>query len=195
MNQPLGDWAGHAAEIGETLEILEGGGPPETVELTLALAGELGSLLGVDLSPSRLRPVLASGAAREQFARWAVEQGARADWFENPDLPLAPVEKVVLAGRDGVVRRACGTATSASSSRRSGRRPAGGRRRARRGSRCTIGPGSAAEWRRGRSWRASISAARTPDSPLVSPTASRSADDGATPPLIHEAVRVASAGR
>ncbi|MGE0640464.1 MAG: thymidine phosphorylase [Thermoanaerobaculia bacterium] len=105
MNQPLGDWAGHAAEIGETLEILEGGGPPETVELTLALAGELGSLLGVDLSASRLRPVLASGAAREQFARWAVEQGARADWFENPDLPLAPVEKVVLAARDGVVRR------------------------------------------------------------------------------------------
>ena len=51
MNQPLGDWAGHAAEIRETLAILEGGGPPETIAVTLALAAELGRMLGIDLSP------------------------------------------------------------------------------------------------------------------------------------------------
>lgn len=103
MNQPLGDWAGHAAEIRETLDILEGGGPEETLELTLALADELGRLLGVDLSPARLRPLLASGAARERFARWAVAQGAHSRWFDQPELPLAPFETVIRAERSGVV--------------------------------------------------------------------------------------------
>jgi len=105
MNQPLGDWAGHSAEIRETLEILEGGGPAETIGVTLALAAELGRMLSVDLSPERLRGFLASGAARERFARWAVAQGAETAWFDRPELALAPVEKVFVAGRAGVVSR------------------------------------------------------------------------------------------
>jgi pyrimidine-nucleoside phosphorylase len=105
MSQPLGDWVGHAAEIRETLEILEGGGPEETIEVTLALAGELGRMLGVDLSAARLRGLLAGGQARERFARWAVAQGAKAAWFDSPELVLAPVEKVFRASRSGVVSR------------------------------------------------------------------------------------------
>jgi thymidine phosphorylase len=105
MNQPLGDWAGHAAEIRETLDILEGGGPAETIDLTLDLAGELGRLLGIDLSRARLTPLLASGAARERFVRWAVAQGATAAWFDRPELPLAPREVPIVAARAGVVAR------------------------------------------------------------------------------------------
>ena len=71
MNQPLGDWAGHASEIREVLDCLEGGGPRETVELTLALALALGGQIGADWTEARLRALLASGAAPASSAgRW-----------------------------------------------------------------------------------------------------------------------------
>ncbi len=104
MDQPLGDWAGHAAEVHEALECLEGGGPEETVDLTIALAGELGRLLGRGWSAGELRRTLGSGRAREAMVRWAVAQGADAKWFDAPTLDLAPVERVLVAHRGGVVR-------------------------------------------------------------------------------------------
>jgi pyrimidine-nucleoside phosphorylase/thymidine phosphorylase len=103
MNQPLGDWAGHASEIREVLDCLEGGGPRETVELTLALALALGGQIGADWTEARLRALLASGAARASFVRWAVAQGAAERWFDRPHLPLAPHEVVVTARRRGWV--------------------------------------------------------------------------------------------
>ncbi|MEO8277683.1 MAG: thymidine phosphorylase [Thermoanaerobaculia bacterium] len=103
MNQPLGDWAGHACEIRETLDCLEGRGPAETIELTVALALTLGRKIGAEWTAEGLRALLASGAARERFVRWAVEQGVDEHWFDRPDLPLAPVENVVRAPRDGFV--------------------------------------------------------------------------------------------
>jgi pyrimidine-nucleoside phosphorylase len=103
MNQPLGDWAGHASEIREVLDCLAGGGPREMIDLTLALALALGRQIGAAWSESSLRGLLASGAARERFVRWAVAQGATERWFEHPDLPLAPVEVVIQARRSGFV--------------------------------------------------------------------------------------------
>ncbi|HSM14969.1 MAG TPA: thymidine phosphorylase [Thermoanaerobaculia bacterium] len=103
MSQPLGDWVGHAAEVREALDCLEGAGPEETLRLTFALALEIGALLGVDLGEERLRAALGSGRARECFVRWAVAQGAEPGWFARPTLPLAPVERVVEAPRSGVV--------------------------------------------------------------------------------------------
>lgn len=105
MDQPLGDWVGHAAEVREVLDCLEGRGPKETVELTIALALELSESLGLGWSEASLTALLASGAPRERFARWAVEQGAEASWFDAPELPLAPVERVLVAPRGGVVAR------------------------------------------------------------------------------------------
>lgn len=105
MDQPLGDWVGHAAEVREVLDCLEGRGPKETVELTVALALELSESLGLGWSEASLTALLASGAPRERFARWAVEQGAEASWFDAPELPLAPVERVLVAPRGGVVAR------------------------------------------------------------------------------------------
>ncbi len=103
MNQPLGDWAGHASEIREVLDCLAGGGPRETIDLTLALALSLGRQIGAGWSESSLRGLLGSGAARERFVRWAVAQGATERWFDRPDLPLAPVEIVIQAPRSGFV--------------------------------------------------------------------------------------------
>ncbi|HLF56603.1 MAG TPA: thymidine phosphorylase, partial [Thermoanaerobaculia bacterium] len=105
MDQPLGEWSGHAAEVREALDCLEGGGPRETVELTVALALELVRLTEADLDEAALRAALGSGRAREAFVRWAVAQGAERAWFDRPELVLAPVERPILAGRTGVVRR------------------------------------------------------------------------------------------
>jgi thymidine phosphorylase len=105
MDQPLGEWAGHAAEVREALDCLEGGGPRETVELTVALALELARLTGAGLDDGALRATLGSGRAREAFVRWAVAQGAERAWFDRPRLELAPVERPILAPREGVLRR------------------------------------------------------------------------------------------
>ena len=105
MNQPLGDWAGHSCEIREVLDCLAGGGPPETLDLTLALALALGRQLDAGWTEASLRDLVASGAARACFVRWAVAQGADEAWFDRPDLPLAPAEVVVRAPRSGCVAR------------------------------------------------------------------------------------------
>src|SRR5204862_5074763 len=41
MDTPLGMAAGHSLEVAESVEVLAGGGPPDVVELTLALAREM----------------------------------------------------------------------------------------------------------------------------------------------------------
>jgi len=105
MDQPLGEWAGHAAEVREALDCLEGGGPRETVELTLALAAELVRLVGAEIDRAGLEAALADGRARQAFVRWAVAQGADAAWFDAPRLDLAPVEVAIRAARSGVLCR------------------------------------------------------------------------------------------
>lgn len=103
MNQPLGDWAGHACEIREVLDCLEGRGPRETVDLAIALALALGGEIGAGWSEASLRALLASGAARDRFVFWAVAQGAAERWFDHPELALAPAETVIRARRAGFV--------------------------------------------------------------------------------------------
>ncbi|HEV8632128.1 MAG TPA: thymidine phosphorylase [Thermoanaerobaculia bacterium] len=101
MSQPLGRWVGHACEVQETLELLQGEGPGDLQELTFALATEVAALHGVALEPQRLAEAIASGAARETFLRWARAQGAAAAWTASPRLPLAEEEHVVTSSQAG----------------------------------------------------------------------------------------------
>ncbi|HXU46268.1 MAG TPA: thymidine phosphorylase [Thermoanaerobaculia bacterium] len=105
MNQPLGRWAGNAAEVREALDCLEGGGPEDLRELTLALAEEVSALTGRPLGRLRLERALADGSARERFSAWAALQGADPRWLARPELPLAPVERVLLSPRSGFLSR------------------------------------------------------------------------------------------
>jgi len=103
MSQPLGDWVGHAAEVREALACLAGEGPRETTELTLDLAEEVARLAGSPRSRPELAAALASGRARERFFSWAELSGATPAWLADPQLPLAPVERPILAPRAGVL--------------------------------------------------------------------------------------------
>jgi thymidine phosphorylase len=101
MSQPLGRWAGHAAEVRESLDALEGQGPEDLLEVTFALAGEVARLAGQPVERRELEEAIASGRAREAFARWAALQGADPAWLRAPRFELAPVERPLLARRSG----------------------------------------------------------------------------------------------
>ena len=64
METVLGKTAGNALEVSESLEVLEGDGPEDLIEVTLALAKEMLELAHVDADPSEM---LASGKPREIF--------------------------------------------------------------------------------------------------------------------------------
>jgi pyrimidine-nucleoside phosphorylase len=101
MSQPLGNWVGHACEVNESLELLEGGGGGDLRQLTFALATEVAALHGIALPAEKLASVVASGQARELFLRWARAQGADARWAASPRLAVAAEEHVIAAPAAG----------------------------------------------------------------------------------------------
>jgi thymidine phosphorylase len=96
MNAPLGLAVGNAVEVEESLAVLAGGGPPDVVELTLALAREMLAAAGLDADPAQ---VLASGAAMDSWKAMIRAQGG------DPEAPLptARETEVLRATTDGVV--------------------------------------------------------------------------------------------
>lgn len=102
MSQPLGRAVGHALEIDEAVRSLEGDGPEDLMEVTVALGVELllATERSADAAAARrtLSGHLASGAGREALARMVAAQGGD---LEAPR-PLASVSEVT-APRDGHV--------------------------------------------------------------------------------------------
>src|SRR5215510_1989213 len=80
MHTPLGRTAGNALEVAEAVEVLAGGGPPDVVELTLALASEMLAGAGIaDVDPA---DALQDGRAMDVWRRMVSAQGG------EPDGPL-----------------------------------------------------------------------------------------------------------
>ncbi|MFJ9783713.1 thymidine phosphorylase [Amycolatopsis sp. NPDC101161] len=96
MNVPLGRAVGNAVEVAESVSVLQGGGPSDVVELTLALAREMLALAGLDVDPAA---VLASGEAYETWCRMISAQGG------DPAAPLPTPSHVhtVVAPASGVL--------------------------------------------------------------------------------------------
>jgi len=103
MSQPLGRWAGHAAEVRESLDALAGEGPEDLMEVTYALAAEVARLAGHPLERPEMAAAIASGRAREAFERWAALQGADPAWLRAPRFDIAPVARPLLARRGGTL--------------------------------------------------------------------------------------------
>ncbi|MFA5565413.1 MAG: thymidine phosphorylase [Acidimicrobiia bacterium] len=97
MDVPLGLTAGNALEVQESIEVLQGGGPPDVVELTVALAEAMVALAGLNVNP---RDVLASGKAYEVWEAMIAAQGG------NPHaaLPVAPHVETITAQTSGVLQ-------------------------------------------------------------------------------------------
>ena len=97
MDVPLGNTAGNALEVRESVEVLAGGGPSDVVELTLLLAREMLDAVGVKgKDPEQ---ALKDGSAMDHWRRMVKAQGG------DPDatLPVAKENKVIVADKDGLI--------------------------------------------------------------------------------------------
>ena len=97
MSTPLGLTAGNALEVAESLEVLAGGGPPDVVELTVALAREM--LRAGGLSDADPAEHLAGGQAMDTWRAMIRAQ----DGDPDAPLPTAKHTEQVLAPAEGTL--------------------------------------------------------------------------------------------
>jgi thymidine phosphorylase len=98
MDVPLGRAVGNAVEVEESVATLRGEGPADLVEVTLALAGQMLALAGLDADPAA---ALADGRALERFRAMIAAQGGA---LEAP-LPRAAHAEAVAAPQGGWMQR------------------------------------------------------------------------------------------
>ena len=116
MNQVLGATAGNALEVREAIDLLtfqvsaDAGAARQQqrlLDLTLALGAEALMLAGLCMDAGtarqRLHDALRSGAAAERFARMVALLGGPADVLRDAQLPQAPVQRALVAPRDGFI--------------------------------------------------------------------------------------------
>ena len=101
MDQPLGRTAGNALEVAECVEVLQGAGPEDLIDLTLELATRL-----VPSAKEKLRARLADGSAWEKFVAMVEAQGGDASALEKMrEIHRAPVITDVPAPAGGTLRK------------------------------------------------------------------------------------------
>lgn len=83
MNQPLGRMAGNAVEVDESVAALEGRGPSDLMEVTLALGAELLVLTekaaDLDSATAKLQATIDDGSALVKFREMVAAQGGDLD--------------------------------------------------------------------------------------------------------------------
>jgi thymidine phosphorylase len=99
MDTPLGRAVGNAVEVEESVLALQGDGPPDLMEVTLALAGQMLHVAGIDADPAA---AIADGRALASYRAMVRAQGG------DPDAPLpraAHVIQALPAAADGWLAR------------------------------------------------------------------------------------------
>ncbi len=79
MDVPLGRMVGNTLEVDESIEVMEGGGPQDLIDITVALADEICRLAGLDANPAQ---ILASGSTLAIYNEMVRAQGG------DPEAPL-----------------------------------------------------------------------------------------------------------
>jgi len=101
MDEPLGRAVGNALEIAECVEILQGGGPKDVVELTLDLAEKVS-----ETPRQKLQNRLKDGSAWKKFISLVYAQDGDATALEKIlTLHPAPVVRPLLAETGGKVKK------------------------------------------------------------------------------------------
>jgi len=108
MDTPLGRAVGNAVEVIESIEVLKGQGPPDLVEISLALAARMLMLSGVAAAEAdalqRVRQSIASGQALDRFRQIIETQGGDPRVVDDYGrLPAAPERSTIAASRGGYV--------------------------------------------------------------------------------------------
>ena len=96
MDTPLGNAVGNALEVSESIDVLNGKGPQDVIEITLALAKEMLQLAGINKDPAT---GLKDGSAMQVWKKMIIAQGG------NPDIeiPVAKKKENVVATQSGYI--------------------------------------------------------------------------------------------
>jgi len=96
MDTPLGNAVGNALEVSESIDVLNGKGPQDVIEITLALAKEMLQLAGINKDPGT---GLKDGTALQVWKKMIIAQGG------NPDIeiPVATKKEKVVATQSGYI--------------------------------------------------------------------------------------------
>lgn len=96
MDTPLGNAVGNALEVSESIDVLNGKGPQDVIELTLALAKEMLQLAGINKDPAT---GLKDGTALQVWKKMILAQGG------NPDIeiPVAKQKENIVATQSGYI--------------------------------------------------------------------------------------------
>ena len=106
MNAPIGTRVGNALEVAESIEVLRGGGPADTRELTITLGAEMlaaGGVANPVEGALRIASALDDGSALDLFRRLVEAQGGDPKVVDDPEgtLPQAAHRVPVPAPRSG----------------------------------------------------------------------------------------------
>jgi pyrimidine-nucleoside phosphorylase len=109
MDRPLGRACGNSLEVAEAIEVLKGAGPPDLIEVTMALGAAMLVLATVattlDGAETLMRDAINSGKALLKFEEIVSAQGGDTGVLRDPTrLPYAPRTETFTAKRDGVVQ-------------------------------------------------------------------------------------------
>ena len=107
MDRPLGYAVGNSLEVVEAIETLQGKGPEDLLELSLALAAQILFLADKGTLEECRRvaqETITSGKALDTFARMVAAQGGNAEFIYHPEnFAKAPYVREVKVDKDGYI--------------------------------------------------------------------------------------------
>ena len=108
MNQPLGRMAGHSNEIAECINVLNGGGPADLIELSIELSAWMfflgGRIKSVEDGRHLAEKMITTGQAKEKFKQGIRLQGGDERVVDDPRrLPQAHSHVDVLSPSSGFI--------------------------------------------------------------------------------------------
>lgn len=104
MDQPLGNMIGNALEIIESIDILQGRGPSDSVALTIELGAEM-LLLGnraqtLEEGRAKVKEAITSGRAFDKFVQMVRAQGGDESVVHDPKKFPMPKQKIVIESKN-----------------------------------------------------------------------------------------------
>lgn len=106
MNQPLGQAIGNAVEVKESIEVLQGEGPQDVEDITVALVHEMLDMVGMadENTDAMLRAKLRDGSALKIFRDIVEAQGGDVKAIDDPSLlPQPKFRTMYTASKDGFI--------------------------------------------------------------------------------------------